>query len=184
MLKKIITHYRLKKAMLRAMRDEAEKTPSHFDNAIIEWSAPLRHKPKKGAAWFIVMSFAVAALLFYAIDSQNWIFAVAIIVATVAYLVDHTEERREIEIKISECGIKIGKKKIPYSNIRAFWMLYHPPFLGQLHIRTHQKTSPDFIIELGDADPVRLRKYLTRHIIEWEGKEEGLLDICTRLLRL
>ncbi len=180
MLKKIITHYRLKKAMLA----EAEKTPSHFDNAIIEWSAPPRHKPQKGTAWFIIMSFAVAALLYYAIASQNWIFAVAIIVATIAYLVDHTEEHKELEIKISEYGIKIGKKKIPYSGIRAFWMLYHPPFIGQLHIRTHAKTSPDFIIELNGSDPVRLRKYLTRHIVEWEGKEEGFLDICTRLLRL
>lgn len=180
MLKKILSKYKLKKAMLQ----EAERDGSHFDNAVVAWEAPLRHKTQKGGLWVALMTIAIAGLIYFGITTNNWIFVVAIIAAVIAYTVDHREDAREVEIKISEMGIKIGKKNIPYSNIRAFWVVYHPPFVSRLHIRTYQKMLPDITIELMGIDPTLIRKHLTRHIIEWEGKDEGFMDICTRLLRL
>ncbi len=180
MLKKMISKYRLRKAMLK----EAERDGSHYDNAIVAWEAPLRHKSEKGGLWLALMALATSGLIYFGVTTNNWIFVVALIAGVIAYTVDHREETNEIEIKISEMGIKIGKKYIPYSNIRAFWIVYHPPFVSRLHIRTHQKMLPDITVELMGIDPTLIRKHLTRHIIEWEGKGEGFMDICTRLLRL
>ena len=115
------------------MLAEAEKTPSHFDNAIIEWSAPPRHKPQKGTAWFIIMSFAVAALLYYAIASQTgsspWPSSWRLLPIS-----SITEEHKELEIKISEYGIKIGKRRfriaafVHFGSLSSaiYWAITHP----------------------------------------------------------
>lgn len=181
MLKKIISHYRLKKAMIK----EAHINGSHFDHApLLTWEAPFRHKPEKGFIWLTLVALAMSGILYYSIVNGNWFFGIAMVIAAFAYGVDHFEETKTIEIKISDIGIKIGKKTIAYSNIKAFWILYHPPFIGRLYIRTHQKMLPDIIIELAGVDPALIRKYLTRHVIEWEGKEESFMDLTVRLLKL
>lgn len=180
MLKKVLAKYRLKKAMLK----EALHRSSHFDNALLSWEAPFRHKPEKGVIWLILAAIVASALLYHTIVTSNWIFTIAIVLAAVVYGVDHFEETPMIEIKISDYGVKVGKKCIPYSHIQSFWVVYHPPFIGRLYIRTHQRMLPDITIELHGTDPALIRKYLTRHVIELEGKGEGFLDVCARLCKL
>lgn len=180
MLKKILSHYRLKKAMVK----EAQLNHSHFEKAILSWEAPIRHKPQKGAVWLVLSALALSAILYYAIVSENWFFAIAMMIAVIAYGIDHFEETKTIEVKISEFGIKVGRKHLAYSHIRAFWIVYHTPFVERLYIRTYRKTMPDIIIELNGTDPTLIRKHLTRHIAEWEGREEGFMDLFARLLKL
>ncbi len=158
--------------------------PSRFNQAVFAWTAPLKHKVQKGRAWMVMASIAVAALLFYGAYTANWFFLAAIMVAVIVYAMDHTEPTKEIEIKISDYGIKIAEHGIPFSNIKGFWIIHYGPFFSKLYLRTYQHLMPDIGIELMDQDPAEMREFLTRHIVEWEGKQEGLMDICIRLLRL
>ncbi len=180
MLKKIIDNYRLKKAMIK----EAHLNRSHFDNAFVEWSAPLRYKPEKGPVWLFIVATLLGLILYYAITTENWFFGIAMVIAAVAYAVDYFEETPMIEIKISSVGLKVGKKVIPYANIKGFWMYFHPPFVSRIYIRTGQKTMPDLVIELNGTDPALVRKYLTRYVDEWEEKHESFMDIFVRLFKL
>lgn len=158
--------------------------PSRFNQAVFAWTAPMKSKVQKGSAWMITASVVVAMLLFYGAYTANWFFLAAIVVAVIVYTIDHAEPTREIEIKLSDYGIKMAEHGIPFSNIKAFWIIHYGPFFSKLYIRTYQHLMPDIGIELMDQDPAEIREFLTRHIVEWEGKQEGLMDICTRLLRL
>ena len=188
MFKKFRDHRKLEKAR-KAERAEAikqaKRDPTRFDHApVFIWSSPLRRKQHKGWIWISVMSLVVSALLFYGSSTGNWIFVIAIIVAVIAYTADHLESTPQITNKISEFGIKVGKEGIPYSNIKAFWIIYNPPYVSTLQIRTFNKTMPDISIDLDTQDPAKIREYLTRHVVEWEGKEESFMNLSTRLLKL
>lgn len=180
MVQKILNRYRLKKALLH----EAKRTPNRFDDALFTWTAPLRKTHDKGVIWLTVMTAGVGVLIWYAISTHNWIFAGAMIIAIVAYAVDHFTETPTVETKISAFGVKVGEHIIPFSSMRGFWILYHPPFFGEIHFHTSRKVMNDIVVQLGDQDPVRLREFLTRHIPEWEGKDQGLIEICTHILKL
>lgn len=196
MLKRLREHYQNKKAKRLAAQSAAQgegknaaqtlaqNQSSRFNDAVFSWTAPLRQKMQKGPIWMIVVSALIAGLLFYGALTANWFFIIAILTAAVVYLIDHTEPTKEIEIKISDYGIKIGQHGIPFSNIKGFWIIHYGPFFSKLYLTTYQKLMPDIGIELMDQDPAVIREFLTRHIVEWEGKQEGLMDICTRLLRL
>lgn len=158
--------------------------PSRFNQAVFTWTAPLKHKAQKGKVWMIMASIVVAALLFYGAYTANWFFLVAIMVAVIVYALDHAEPTKEIEIKISDYGIKIAEHGIPFSNIKSFWIIHYGPFFSKLYLRTYQHLMPEIGIELMDQDPAEMREFLTRHIVEWEGKQEGFMDMFTRMLRL
>lgn len=181
MLHKIRQKIKARKEQYQKMLDE---NPTHFDNVVMQWTAPIRHRPKKGIIWVTFMVIIIAAMLFFGAETGNWIFVVAILIGVSVYAADHFEQGEDIQMKISDYGIKVGNHSIPYSNIKAFWIFYHPPFFSTLHIRTYEKLMPDIRIELMDQDPAKVREFLTRHIIEWEGKEESLMDIIARILKL
>lgn len=164
--------------------NNGESNPSRFNQAVFTWTAPLKQKAQKGKIWMIMASVAVAALLFYGAYTANWFFLAAITMAVIVYVIDHMEPTREIEIKLSDYGIKVGEHGIPFSNIKGFWIIHYGPFVSRLYLRTYQHVMPDISIELMDQDPAVIREFLTRHIVEWEGKQEGLMDIFTRLCKL
>lgn len=185
MFKKIKEKIQNRKRQHQEMRASgAQQNPSRFDKAIFTWSTPLRHKAEKGQLWMIIASVVIAALLFYGAYTANWFFVVAIMTAAIVYALDHMEPTQEIEIRLSDYGVKMGEHGIPFSNIKGFWIVHYGPFISRLYLRTYQHLMPDIGIELIDQDPAEIREFLTRHIVEWEGKQEGLMDICTRLLRL
>lgn len=188
MLKKIKEKLQQKKALRQEAKNAAvafaKNAPSRFNQAVFTWNAPLKHKIEKGPIWMICMSIAIAALLFYGSYTANWFFVLAIMTAAVVYAIDHAEPTKMIEIKISDYGIKIEEHGIPFSNIKGFWIMHYGPFISRLYLRTYQHLMPDIGLELMDQDPALIREFLTRHIVEWEGKQEGLMDSFTRLLRL
>ncbi len=164
---------------------QREDDSSRFNQAaVFTWTAPLRHKMEKGPVWIITVSIITALLLFYGSYTSNWFFVIAIMTAAVVYIIDHTEPTKEIVIKLSDYGVKIGEHGIPFSNMKGFWIIHYGPFISKLYLRTYQSIMPDIGIELMNQDPAEIREFLTRHVIEWEGKQEGFMDACTRLLRL
>jgi len=150
----------------------------------MKWIAPEYVKHKKGPVWATIAISLTAALIAYAILTQSWTMAVAFLVLAVVYYLEYRQDPKDIEIEISEFGIRIANKVYPFSHMRAFWIIYEPPFVKTLHIRFAKKHMPDIVIQLADADPVEIRKILLRQLVEWEGKEESFVDFLTRAFKL
>lgn len=157
-----------------------------YDNAIFAWRAQEYLQHQKGARWYLVAGIIAAIFIFVAIVQGNWTMALAIVTfGAVYYYIQNYHPPKEIEIKISEMGIKIGHKTYPFSHIKAFWFHYNPPFIKTLNIRVDKgHYYADLSIQLNNQDPVQLRQFLCTQISEWEGKDEAFLDILLRLLRL
>lgn len=183
---KKISEKDLVKKIKRVYRKRKPKNEKHhaYNDAVVSWSAPEYIKPKKSIIWFIVASIAVALLIIYGVTEGSWTFTAAIAAAVFAYVVYHKQKPGNIGVTVSKIGIKIGNHKIPYSNMRAFWIVYHPPFIQTLNIRTADALTPDLTIQLGDQSPVTIREYLVRQIPEWEGKHENFIDSLARFLKL
>ncbi|KKU79089.1 MAG: hypothetical protein UY05_C0039G0006 [Candidatus Peregrinibacteria bacterium GW2011_GWA2_47_7] len=96
----------------------------------------------------------------------------------------YSQEPKKMPIKISPMGIKIGDHYVPYSNIRAFWIVYHPPMIKTLNFRTVHPLLPDMMISLEHHNPAEIRDYLSTQVPEWEGKSESFSNTLVRLLRL
>ncbi|MBI5754609.1 hypothetical protein HZA41_00135 [Candidatus Peregrinibacteria bacterium] len=155
-----------------------------FDTPVIAWKAPEYIKHQKGRTWFIVAGIVILLLIAYGIKTGSFSTVLVFIVLAAVYLLAHTHEPRHLPIIISQMGIKIGSKCYPYAQIKAFWIQYHPPLVKTLNFRTIDRFFKEEVVQLDGQDPVPVRVYLARQIPEWEGKEEGLMEVLIRILRI
>ena len=181
---KRIYHKRKPGKAVKSLREKYHEKHHAYNDVVVSWSAPEYVKQEKSIIWFVIAGIVAALLLTYGVMEGSWTFTAAIAAAVFAYAVYHRQKPGNVGITISKIGIKISNHRIPYSNMRAFWIVYHPPFIQTLNIRTADALTPDLTIQLGDQSPVEIREYLVRQIPEWEGKHENFIDSLARFLKL
>jgi hypothetical protein len=163
----------------------ALKGPNAYDQAVLSWEAPEFIQHEKSWLWFIFAGIVLVGFCAYAIYTDNWTLLIALIVLALLYMWQHFSTKPKMcEIVISRIGIKAGNKEYPYHEIKAFWILYNPPTIKQLHLRFNTGLKPDVILQLGEQEPGELREYLCSQIREVEGMQESMTDHLIRIFKL
>ena len=191
MLKKIKEKYHAHK-LHRAQKKEARQQYRHailnaysaFDEAVISWEAPEYVVQERGIVWKIVMLLLVIVTAGLSLYYDSWTFALVIVIFAIVHTLVHLEHPRNVQIKISEIGIKVGFRKYSYSKIKAFWMIYEPPFVQTLNLRVEGDFVGEITIQLAGQNPSEIREYLISKIPEMDGKSESLSDVFVRLFKI
>ncbi|EKD92973.1 MAG: hypothetical protein ACD_28C00287G0005 [uncultured bacterium] len=157
---------------------------SNSEEILLRWDAVEFVKHPKGTWWFILAGITVFSLVMYAFWTNSWTMAIAFIILAGVYTITHHKEPGIIDVKVTRLGIQAGKKKIPYNQIKAFWIVYNPPSVKVLKLLTTDKFMGEVSIQLDGQDPGSLREYLLRQIPEFEGKGESFADLVIRLFKL
>jgi len=155
-----------------------------FENKVFSWEAPEFIKHQKGPIWFIIAGIIAVMLIVYAVMSNSWTFAVAILIMSGVYFLYQHLEPNKIVVTISEMGVKFDSQEFPFSDIEAFWFIYKPPHVQNLHLRTKKKFQQDLVIPLENQDPAPLYEFLASKVPEWSDKEESIQETLIRSLKL
>lgn len=164
--------------------NESVASQDAFEQVLFRWSAPEFLRFQRGWIWFVLALLVNGALIAYGVLTHAWTMVLIFSVIPVVYLLEHRRKPQTVDVVISPYGVKFGVIRVPYSQIRKFWILHHPPQIDELHILTENKWHPEVTIPLMGMDPTLLRQYLVTQVPEWEGKQVSLLDMIVRLLRL
>ena len=184
MIKRIKNKIKARKIRRAQEREYIKTQPSAFDHAVLAWIASDHHVHNRGKFWHVIMIGMVLAAAITAFVHNAWTFSLAILAAAIAYYSAHRRPNKEVEIKVSEIGIKVGNRKYPFSKIRAFWMHYNPPFIKTLNIKVEDDFAGEVTIQIHEQNPAEIREFLIDKIPELSGKKEALSDIFARLFKL
>ncbi|MEK7529230.1 MAG: hypothetical protein AAB592_05680 [Patescibacteria group bacterium] len=83
----------------------AGENHSRFDASVIEWSAPEYHRYEKGVLWYVIAAVLLTGIVFYAISTGGWTFAVAILVFAGVYALIYHKEPKRLNMQLSNVGI-------------------------------------------------------------------------------
>ena len=165
-------------------KNKKTKTAQPEGTAVISWTAPEYFQHPKSKRWYIIAGIVVVLAVAYAAYTGNWSMAAAMVVFAGVYQYLHKyQPPRDIQIAITDLGMKVGHMFFPYSHIQAFWLIYKHD-LKTLNLRVAGNYWADIVIYLNDQDPVEIRSFLVGQIPEWEGKDERLGDLLLRKLKL
>ncbi len=156
-----------------------------FEKAVFSWIAPEFYQHPKNTRWWTI--FGIIAILSMIIEgfTGNWTMLIATVAFAVVYWILYEfYPPKHLKIVISEYGLKIGYRKIPYSQIERFCIFYHPPHLQQIVFRVKGAIFSDLIIELEEEDPIAIRNFLKKYLKEVEDPHEKITDSILRLLKL
>ncbi|HEY4490254.1 MAG TPA: hypothetical protein VJC12_03310 [Candidatus Paceibacterota bacterium] len=112
------------------------------------------------AVGIIAVSVAITAIIF-----KDILFAIIIIVGAFTLMLYATRAPHEIEISITDKGIKLDKIFYPYHSLESFWVeeLDHR---ARILIKSQRLIMPYIIapINRDEIDPEQVRKTLTRYL--------------------
>lgn len=140
---------------------------------------------ERGKTWFLIGgAFAILGIV-YGIWSDSLSFSILCILLVGIYTLNHKREAPEIEVSITDLGIRWGKHFFQYSQIKNFWILWLPGEMEHLHFAIHEGYFwKEITIPIFGQDPAQIRALLSYHIPEGEGKSERFTDFLARKLKL
>jgi len=149
------------------------------------WKIPEYREYNRSKKWYIIAIIILIALLFWAIITSNFLFAIILIVAGITFSMHDRKKAQEINFDIQENGITIGEKKYSYNSFTNFWMYYEPDEAKTLFLEFKNKIRPRLSIPLLNKNPLKIRAILLKYLPEDIEKEnEPLSEQLSRLLKI
>lgn len=157
---------------------------SDAENLLLEWTAPEAIKHPKGVVWFAIAGVLIVGLVLYAIRTQSLSMAMAFIVLAGVYVMTHHTETKPITIQITSLGLRVGGQVWEYNKLKAFWIVFKPPYVKTLKLKTTDRVMGELTLQLDGQSPATVRELLLKEIPEYEGRGEGFMDTLIRITKL
>lgn len=153
-------------------------------NILVSWKIPEHIRHQRSQLWYLVAAASGALFIFYGVFTNNFLFALAVVLFAVVYLLMHMQEPPFLDFKITEKGVELGNKNYDYADITGFWLVARDDHKS-LHLRTKFFSSPLLSIPLVDTSPEAVRGALSKFVSEdTSEKEEPLLEVLGRRFKL
>lgn len=163
--------------------NENENQEDLGDDYVIAWEGPEYIKHSKTRKWYFLAGIIVLLLIIWALLQNSAPMAIALFIAAGVYYLYESQHPKNVQIAISEMGIRIGDIFYPYTSLRSFYVEYHPP-IRRLHIIKSGSTRLRIELDFPeDLDPSQLREYLLTQLPEENEEEQNFLDKFFRFIK-
>ncbi len=164
----------------------SEKFPEGEHGKILaSWQFPEFVKYERGSAWYVGASIIGAGLILYSILTNNYLFAIIVILIAFIVLIYLIREPMLINFDITEDGLELGSHFYPHKEIKHFWIIYEPPEVKRLYFEFKSGFRPRISIPLLDQNPLKVREMLLSYLSEdLEKEEESTTDLLERKFKL
>lgn len=167
------------------MTEEDQHYNEDHGATLASWKIPEFEKHERSMLWYIVAGFIAAALLTWALLSQNFLFAVIILLVGVIVIRQSRQIPHRLTVDLTEDGIRISDHHFyRYSDLRNFWMHYEPP-VKKLFVGFKNPVKPDLILPLENQNPIGIRNILSKYLPEdFSREDEPFSEALGRTLKI
>ncbi len=148
-------------------------------DTLFQWVVGEYESHVRGTLWHVLIISVGMLLVIYALATDNFLFAIIIILSAIILFLQSAAEPTKVPIAITELGLVIGNRFYEYSEFRAFYMIYNQE-TQTLFFDTKAAFRPDLRVPMGEQDPVEIREELQAVLQEDLEKEEPLGDRAAR----
>jgi len=139
---------------------------------LLSWEAVEYPHYERTRTWYLIAGACACLMIVYAIVTEAYMTAVAVaLLAGVIYLYSHEMPAIQ-QVLVSRLGISVGPRFYPFASIKNFWLVINRD-VRQLSIETSGRFGQNVVIQLGEMDPVLVRKTLSQEIPEATGRDES-----------
>ena len=146
----------------------------------LEWSACEHEQVDFGPSWYVVPGGIMAILFALALWTQNYFFALFVLIAFAALVLFRNQPAKKISFSINRDSIRAGNTLYQVSHIKSFWIFSRPEH-PELSLETSQTFFPYVRLPIADMDQQRVREFLLTLLPE-EQHQQFLLDEIMRIV--
>ena len=160
-------------------------TNEQGNEPFLNWVFPEYEIGQRGNSWYIWFGIIIALLISTAILSDNFLFAVILLLFSVILFLQNWRRPKKIEITISPIGVQIGDTLHEMRDIDEFWIAYDPPYVEKVYFAFASPIRPHMGVPLEGQNPLQVRELLLQYVPEnLEREEELTSDSIARLLKI
>ena len=165
------------------MKKEIEKK---FGAILASWAIPEYEQHEKSKIWYVLAGFLALVLLIFSYFTDNFLFAVIILVFTLIIILHDGQAPAKVRFIITEEGILIGKKFIDYDEIKDFSVIYKPrEEVRNLYFEFNTFFKHRLTIPLLNQNPLKIREILLEYLAEdLERKNQPVSEALARLFKI
>ncbi len=149
----------------------------------ISWTAPQFVHYHKGLGWFISLGIVSTVLILYYAFKKDFLTAALFLLFAIVIYYFAKAKPRQVHIKIDDKGLKINENRIPYQNLKAFWIHYDPPQVKTLNFETTAYLNRSVSLLLMDQNPLAIKDYLLQFLPEELERKESFGEKVARKLK-
>ncbi len=149
-----------------------------------QWIIKEYRQYERSKTWYLIVGLIGAALLAYALLSNNNSFAVIIVLAAVILYLNEHQRPLELNFALTDAGIVLGEKVYTYREAERFWIVYEPGDVQALYLVLKGVVKKNVTIPLEGNDPRPIRQFLIRFVREDVNGEEPLSDRLSRIFKI
>ena len=162
-------------------KEVAEET--EIAKVVLSWQAPEFQKYERSQNWFMLWLIISIVAVAIAIIFKNFLFAIFLVFAALAVFIHALQEPKTATFKITARGVLIDGKIHSFEDLESFWIIYEPPQVKTLILKSKKLLVSQVNIPIGSENPVKIRQALIDFLPEKEQRE-SLIDLISRLLKL
>lgn len=141
------------------------------------WSALEHEHREQSSDWYLAVVIIAAAIMVASIMLGNILFAIFVLVATGALLVQTMKHPQEVEFALTERGVQINSTLYPYSTLESFWATED----ALLIIKSEKTFMPHLVIPFHPEDEDTIRGILLQ-VMEEEEQYESIAEVIMHRL--
>jgi len=164
--------------------EEAYEALDDRGDRIFGWLVDEYERHERGPVWYAASFLAAVGLVLYALITQNFLFAIIIVMFGVIIGLSALREPERVMFEVTTRGVGVGELFVPYKELKDFWIVYEPPYVKNLYIEHKSAVTPRIVVPFEDADPVEVRRALLDYLDENGRAEEPLGDLLGRVFKL
>lgn len=158
---------------------------AYFGEEIFSWTIDEYERHERGPVWYAIAFILGVSLVLYAMVTQNFLFAVILIMTGVIIGLSTMREPRKVLFQLTTRGVVIGNEFTPYKDLKSFWIFYEPPHVKNIYMDYRNPITPHLKVPLEDQDPLQVRATLLEFMREeLSNEEEPLSELLGRVLKL
>lgn len=169
-----------------------ESNPDHGNieeidagDSLFSWSTWEYPPHERSRRWYLVAGILAIFFIVYSIYTENFLFAVIILMMGVLVLVTGLRRPDRIDVHVTTLGLVIGSDFHSYKEIKDFSIIYEPPDVKLLYVDFESRLHPMVAVPLEEADPNMLREALLPYVFENIDREsEGLTELFRRVYKI
>src|SRR3989344_5790671 len=133
----------------------------------IQWNAPEYLHYPKGGWWYGIISLLALGIVGYFAYSRDFLTATLFLALAGLLIFFARKSPRNLEIELGPGGLKINAFRIPYHEIKTFWVVYEPPEIKTLNFETPAPLNRYLTLQRGNEDPVAIQGFDFRRFVHY-----------------
>ncbi len=166
------------------MEDTPNKLRGPHGQVHFAWMVDEYPVYRRGWAWYLVASMIGAGMVLYALVTLNFLFALIVVIFGIVLTLSSARTPVRLRFAISEDGLEMGHRFIPWKDLSRFSIVYDPPAVKSMYFGFKNAIVPELAVPLEQMNPNAVRKALLAYIDEDLTRDsEPVTDYLSRVLK-